>query len=404
MAFEKIKPFVERIASLAGLQENEIALILTPQRVLKAQLHLQGKEYPAYRVQFNDARGPFKGGIRFHPEVDEDEVTALAFWMSLKTAVVNIPLGGGKGGITVNPRNLSKEELKELSTEYVRAFYEYLGSTKDIPAPDVYTTPEIMVWMLEEYEQLIGKKDPGMITGKPIEHGGSYVRDIATALGGVYVLEEAIKKLNITGKKVVIQGFGNAGMTAAELLAREGYSIIAVSDSQGGIYNETGLDVQPLIEVKKNFKTVTNYVDYLGAKKITNEELLEIECDILIPSALGGVLTKENADHVRTKIILELANGPTTEEADKILFSKGITVIPDILANAGGVTVSCFEWQQNNVGERWSEDVVKRKLHETMVLAFDTLWVRKSKYDLRTTAYIYALTKIVEAERKRGRL
>jgi glutamate dehydrogenase/leucine dehydrogenase len=401
MAFEKIKPFVERIASLAGLNDKDIELILTPQQILRAQLKVGNKEYPAYRVQFNNARGPFKGGIRFHPEVDEDEVKALAFWMSLKTAVVNIPLGGGKGGVEVNPRELSKDELKELSEAFVGAFYERLGSTKDIPAPDVYTTPQIMVWMLDEFEKLTGKKDPGMITGKPLEFGGSYVRDIATALGGVYVLEEAVKKLGVMEKRVVVQGFGNAGMTAAELLSQDGYSIIAVSDSQGGIYNENGLNIPELIKVKKESKTVTHYTE---GNKITNEELLELDCDILVPSALGGVITEKNANEIKTKIILELANGPTTEEADKILFSRGITVIPDILANAGGVTVSCFEWQQNNANERWSEDVVKSKLKSTMVIAFDTLWEKKNEYDLRTTAYIHALTKIIEAERKRGRL
>ncbi len=400
MSLSNIKKLLDKISSLENLSEKEVELLNTPQNILKASLEVNGKNYPAYRVQFNNARGPFKGGIRFHPEVDLDEVSSLSFWMSLKTAVVDLPLGGGKGGVTVNPKELSIEEIEELSRAYVRAFHANLGSDKDIPAPDVYTTPQIMVWMLDEFEKITGKKDPGMITGKPIENGGSYVRDIATALGGVYVLEEAIKKVDVE-KRVAIQGFGNAGMTAAKLLHERGFSIVAVSDSKGGIYNENGLNLISVIDAKKNQGSVSKYVAS-GASVITNRELLALDCDILVPSALGEVITRSNVSDVKAKIILELANGPTTPEADEILFSKGVMVIPDILANAGGVTVSCFEWQQNVANERWEEEDIKRKLHSKMVAAFENVWT--TEYDLRTSSYRYAIKSILEAERKRGRL
>lgn len=392
-----ISEFLHKIAQYGHLSEEELTLLAKPQRIVTANLWVNGKMYLAYRVQYNNARGPFKGGIRFHPEVDMEEVESLAFWMSLKTAVVDIPLGGGKGGVVVNPKDLSQEELEELSREYIRAMHPVLGSEKDIPAPDVYTTPQIMSWMRNEYEKIIGKPDPGMITGKPLEEGGSYVRDVATALGGVYVLEEAVKKISV-GKKVVVQGFGNAGMTAAKLLHDKGYTIIAVSDSRGGIHDENGLDINAVIETKKNEGTVTRY----NSTQISNEELLELNCDVLIPSALGGVITKSNASNVKAKIILELANGPTTLAADEILFEKAITVIPDILANAGGVTVSCFEWQQNVANERWEEEDIKQKLHEKMVTGFESIWTTET--DLRTSAYIHAIKKIISAEKERGRL
>ena len=403
MKFTTIISFLEKIGKIANLTEEELKLLKTPQQELKAELNVNGKTYSAYRVQHNNARGPFKGGIRYHPEVDLDEVKALAFWMSLKTAVADIPLGGGKGGITVNPKELSNEELEELSRAFVRAFYEHLGSDKDIPAPDVYTTPQIMVWMLDEYEKLTGKKDSGMITGKPLEHGGSLVRDIATAIGGVYVLEEAVKKLGLEEKTVAIQGFGNAGMNAAKLLAERNYKIVAVSDSKGAVYNSEGLDVNELIRVKTETRSVVNYAN---AEKISNEELLVSNVTILVPSALSGVITSENAENVKSKIILELANGPTTPEADEILHKNNVLVLPDILANAGGVTVSCFEWQQNLADEKWDEETVKTKLKEKMVVAFEKIWsvYADNEHDFRTNTYILAIKKVLEAERLRGRI
>src|SRR3989344_2929424 len=259
MSFSEVTTFLEKIAPLAKLSREEITKLETPDRVLKAELSVNGKKYPAYRVQFNNARGPYKGGIRYHPEDSEDEVKSLSFWMTIKTSVTDLPFGGGKGGVTVDPKRLSKKELEELSRAYVRAFYKYLGPDTDIPAPDVYTTPEIMGWMLDEYQKLTGKKAPAFITGKPLELGGSKVRDIATALGGVYVLEEAVKKTGLKEKKVAIQGFGNAGMNMAKLLAERGYVIIAVSDSKGGIYNANGLDINEVVKVKETKRAVSDY-------------------------------------------------------------------------------------------------------------------------------------------------
>ncbi|HIH12342.1 TPA: Glu/Leu/Phe/Val dehydrogenase [Candidatus Woesearchaeota archaeon] len=403
MTFTEITQFVTRIAPLLNLSSRELKLLQTPDRVLTATLIVNGKKYPAYRAQYNNARGPYKGGIRYHPDVNEDEVTSLAFWMTLKTAVADLPLGGAKGGITVNPKLLSSQELEELSRAYVRAFHQYLGPQQDIPAPDVYTTPEIMGWMLDEYEKLIKHKAPGMITGKPLEQGGSLVRDIATALGGTYVLAEAVQKLNIKEKKVAIQGFGNAGMNMAKLLAGQGYTIVAVSDSQGGIYQASGLDILSIIKIKEKTGTVIKYTE---AEPITNDELLTTDCAILIPSALSHVITKENAGHLKARVVVELANGPTTPEADEILHQRKILVIPDVLANSGGVTVSCFEWMQNNASEQWDEKTIKERLKQKMVSAFTQLWnaYTSHTYDFRTAAYIHAIQKVLDAERKRGRI
>ncbi len=403
MSFANVTTFLKKIAPLANLSKKDIRKLETPDKVLKAELTVNGKKYPAYRVQFNNARGPYKGGIRYHPEVSEDEVTSLAFWMIIKTAVTDLPFGGGKGGVTVDPKKLSKKELEELSRAYVRAFYKNLGPDTDVPAPDVYTTPEIMGWMLDEYQKLIGKKAPAFITGKPLELGGSKVRDIATALGGVYVLEEAVKKTGLKEKKVAIQGFGNAGMNMAQLLAERKYTIVAVSDSKGGIYDPKGLDIKKVIKAKETTGTVT---EYAKATKISNEELLESDCSILIPSALSGVITKEIAPRIKAKIVLELANGPTTPEADEILSTRNVLVLPDILANSGGVTVSYFEWVQNKKNESWSEQEIKKKLQEKMFSAFQQIWKEFSddKKSFRSAAYVLALEKIIAAEKDRKRI
>ncbi|MCX6743782.1 MAG: Glu/Leu/Phe/Val dehydrogenase, partial [Candidatus Parcubacteria bacterium] len=307
MHFQEIINFLDQIQKIGGIDARAIEILKKPQKVLKADLELEGKKYPAFRIQYNNARGPYKGGIRFHPEVNEDEVQALAFWMTIKTAVVDVPFGGGKGGIVVNPKELSQEQLEILSRKYIQAFYKDLGPNIDVPAPDVYTNPQIMAWMLDEYEKLIGQKAPGMITGKPIELGGSLIRDIATGLGGVFVLEEALIKLEITDKSVAIQGFGNAGSNIAKILAEKGYKIIAVSDSKGGIYNKDGLYLEEVIKVKAETDSVS---DYTHAEKITNEDLLALETTILIPSALSRVITEHNANNVKAKVVLELANGP----------------------------------------------------------------------------------------------
>ncbi len=403
MKFTTIIGFLDKIGKIANLNEKELNLLKNAENELQAELEVNGKKYPAYRVQYNSARGPYKGGIRYHPEVDLDEVKALAFWMSLKTAVADVPMGGGKGGITVNPKELSDEEIEELSRKWVQAFYKSIGPTKDIPAPDVYTTPQIMAWMVDEYEKLIGEKAPGMITGKPIEVGGSLVRDIATALGGVYVLEEAVKKIGLNEKTVAIQGFGNAGMNAAKLLVERGFKIVAVSDSKGGILNNEGLNFEELIKVKSETGSVVNVEN---AEKISNSELLELNVAVLVPSALANVITAENAANVKAKVIVELANGPTTPEADEILHSANVLVLPDILANAGGVTVSYFEWVQNNYGYYWDAETVKSRLKEKMVTAFGKVWdgYSKNDYDFRTNTYVLAVKKILAVEKLRGRV
>jgi len=403
MKFTTIIGFLDKIGKIANLNEKELNLLKNAENELQAELEVNGKKYPAYRVQYNSARGPYKGGIRYHPEVDLDEVKALAFWMSLKTAVADVPMGGGKGGITVNPKELSDEEIEELSRKWVQAFYKSIGPTKDIPAPDVYTTPQIMAWMVDEYEKLIGEKAPGMITGKPIEVGGSLVRDIATALGGVYVLEAAVKKIGLNEKTVAIQGFGNAGMNAAKLLVERGFKIVAVSDSKGGILNNEGLNFEELIKVKSETGSVVNVEN---AEKISNSELLELNVAVLVPSALANVITAENAANVKAKVIVELANGPTTPEADEILHSANVLVLPDILANAGGVTVSYFEWVQNNYGYYWDAETVKSRLKEKMVTAFGKVWdgYSKNDYDFRTNTYVLAVKKILAVEKLRGRV
>src|SRR3989344_2010814 len=409
MVFTK---FLEKIALLARLSVKERKLLSTPDHVWKAVLTVNGKKYPAYRIQFNNARGPYKGGVRYHPEVTEEEVTDLAFWMTLKTAVADLPFGGGKGGVEVDPKELSGGELEELSRAYIRAFYKHLGPEVDIPAPDVYTTPQIMAWMRDEYEKLTGKAAPAVITGKPLENGGSKVRDIATALGGVYILEELLRQVSINTKTVAIQGFGNAGYNAAKFLHKQGYVVVAVSDSKGGIYKQEGIVPEKVWEIKEKEGRLGCYDVGTGSsineikkdgscKIISNEDLLELPVDILIPAALGGVITKENAGNVKAKIILELANGPTTAEADEILHKKGILVIPDILANSGGVTVSYFEWVQNLRHESWDEKTVQEKLQKKITDAFRLLWKEFKKKDqsLRTTAYIFAIRKILEAEK-----
>lgn len=352
------------------------------------------KKFQGYRIQYNNDRGPFKGGIRYHPQVDLDKVKALAFWMAMKCAVVNIPYGGGKGGVTVNPKKLSENELENLSRAYIRAIHKHIGPNKDIPAPDVYTTPQIMAWMLDEYEKIRGGHFPGVITGKPIELGGSLGRNYATAIGGAYILKE-IKDM----ESIVIQGFGNAGQNMAQILYGWGYKIIAVSDSSGGTYNEKGLHIGKLIEHKKKTRSVRSF-----AKDLTNSELLELKTDVLVLAALENQVTKENAGRVKAGVIIELANGPTTPEADEILFKKDVTLVPDILANAGGVTVSYFEWVQNSQGYYWKEKEVNEKLKEIMLTAYKDVkeTAKEYKCDYRTAAFILATKRIVKAHELRG--
>jgi len=350
--------------------------------------------FEGYRVQYNNARGPYKGGIRYHQDTNINEVKALAFWMALKCAVVNMPMGGGKGGITVNPKNLSKEELERLSRGWVKLMAPVIGPKVDIPAPDVNTNPEIMNWMSDEYAKITGDKTNAVITGKSIKNGGSEGRGIATALGGVYVFNIIRKKMSLPDScRVVIQGFGNVGSNAAEILSNNGHKVIAISDSRGSIFKEDGLDIKSLIEYKKEKGQVSNFP---GSKNISSEELLTLECDVLMPSALENQITEKNADHIKANLIVELANGPTTPEADDILFKKGIPIVPDILANAGGVTVSTFEWEQNLKGEHWTEEKVFKKLKKIMEEQTEIIYnqAQELKTDLRRSAFIIALERI----------
>jgi len=349
-----------------------------------------------------------KGGIRYHWDVDLDEVRALSTWMTIKNATVDIPLGGGKGGVVCNPKEMSQDELERMTRGFIQKIAPNIGPTRDIPAPDVYTNSKVMGWMVSEYAQIVGKpvnEVRGVVTGKSIEDGGSLGRDIATARGGQFVLREAAKiKLNsITTLKnatVVIQGFGNAGATAATLLYKDGVRIIGISDSKGGIYNKNGFDPIKVMEHKKKNGSVVGYSD---AENITNKELLELDCNVLIPSALGNVITEDNADKIRAGMILELANGPITPGADRILFEKGIVVIPDILANAGGVTVSFFEWEQNNANKYMTADEVDKRLESIMTknagLVFDT--AKKHNVNNRIGAYVLALGRIADIIRKK---
>src|SRR3990167_7184398 len=354
------------------------------------------KIFEGYRVEYNNTLGPYKGGIRYHPDTDINEIKALAFWMTLKCAAAGIPMGGGKGGVTVDPKNLSKGELERLSRGWVRRLADVLGPRKDVPAPDVNTTPEIMAWIADEFEKITGDKTKAVITGKPIEKGGSEGRNTSTAQGAFYVFEIFKKELNLPEKcKVVIQGFGNVGSNAAHIFTEHEHKVIAISDSKGGIYNPNGFDIPKLLEHKKSTGTLSGFP---GSRDITNAELLATECDLLIPAAFENVITEANANKIKAKVILELANGPTTPEADDILFKKNIPVIPDILANSGGVTVSYFEWDQNLKKEHWSEKEVFEKLKLTIEEASKKVFEksRESKTYLRLGAFILALERIGE--------
>ena len=353
--------------------------------------------YEGYRVEHNNARGPYKGGIRYHQDTDINEVKALAFWMALKCAVANIPMGGGKGGITVDPKKLSKKELEALSRGWARGMADILGPKKDVPAPDVNTTGEIMDWINDEYSKITGDTSGAVITGKTLGKGGSEGRGTATAQGGYYVFDVLRTKYNVPeGASIVIQGFGNAGAHAADIFTAGGYKIIATSDSKGGIVKEDGIAPKELEAWKKEHGTLAGFP---GSRTITNAELLELPCDILIPAALESQITFDNASNIKAKFILELANGPITPEADEILYDRGIAVVPDILANSGGVTVSTFEWEQNLKGEHWTEADVMQKLKKIMEEESLVIYEKSvsAKTDLRRAAFIVALERIAKA-------
>jgi glutamate dehydrogenase (NAD(P)+) len=365
------------------------------------------KVFHGFRVQYNDSRGPTKGGLRFHPDETIDTVRALAAWMTWKTAVVDIPLGGGKGGIICNPKEMSETELERLSRAYIRAIGHYIGEETDVPAPDVYTTPQIMAWMMDEYSVMRGYNVPGVITGKPLPLGGSAGRGDATARGGMFTIREAAKLLGIdlAQATVAVQGYGNAGQFAHKLITEMfGSKVVAVSDSRGGIYCADGLDYEEVLAWKNEKGTVATYKCCDDCKKVTNEELLELEVDVLIPAALENQIGDWNAGNVRAKIVAELANGPTTPAADEILHDNGVYVIPDFLCNAGGVTVSYFEQVQNAYDFYWAEDEVRTRLDRKMTAAFHAVHEAAEKYKIhnRMGAYIVSVARVAEAMRLRG--
>lgn len=396
-------------AERLGLDTATHELLRWPQREMVVTFPVQMddgtfKILHGYRVQYNTARGPGKGGIRWHPEETIDTVRALAAWMTWKTAVVDIPLGGAKGGVTCNPKEMSEAEKQRLARAYIRAVAPMLSAARDVPAPDVYTTPQIMAWMMDEYEMLAGEHQPGVITGKPLPLGGSEGRGDATARGGIYVTGEAARTLGIDlqGKTMAIQGFGNAGQYAA-LLGSEilGLKLVAASDSKGGIFNPKGLDPKKVVEYKLRTGSLQ---DFPEADGISNEELLEMDVTVLFPAALENVITASNADKIRCKISCELANGPTTPEADEILHQNKVFVLPDFLANAGGVTVSYFEQVQNNYNFYWPLEEVHQRLKEKMTRAFHGVYqlYLREKVNMRQAAYLVAVARVAEACKLRG--
>ncbi|WP_051271362.1 Glu/Leu/Phe/Val family dehydrogenase [Shimazuella kribbensis] len=390
-----------------GLAQHVIEILKRLMRVLKVTFPVKMdvgsiRVFEGLRFQHNDAMGPTKGGIRFHPDVNEDEVKALSMWMTFKSGVVGLPLGGGKGGVIVDPRTLSKNELEQVSRRFFEAIAQIIGPDKDIPAPDVYTNPQIMGWMMDTYSGLKGSYIPGVITGKPVSIGGSKGRGEATAQGVVFTLMEEMKQLNkpLKNATVAIQGFGNAGRNVAKLLSELGSKVVAISDSKGAVYNQNGIEVDRIMQLKD----AGNILDYGVEYQIGPQKLLELDVDILVPAALENVITLDNANRIKAKIIAEAANGPTLPEADKVLFEKDILVIPDILANAGGVTVSYFEGVQNAMNYYWSEEEVNSKLETIMVDAYHQVSELAKKYqtDLRTAAYIKSIKRVEEAMVARG--
>ena len=422
--FENTIAQMRKAAQLMKLDPHIETHLSHPQRILEVSLpiHMDNgavQIFRGFRIQHNNARGPYKGGIRFHPQVDMEEVKALAMWMTVKCAVVGIPLGGAKGGVVVDPKELSERELEALSRGYIRAVEPIVGPEKDIPAPDVYTNPQIMAWMADEYSMIHGRNRLGVVTGKPLEVGGSEGRGEATSQGGVYVLLEALTGLNMkpSETRVAIQGFGNAGANVAHLLEDQGFKIVGVSDSKGALYCPGGIHPKEAIACKREkghvgecfvagieYNATQSSTEGAACHMVTNEELLELDCDVLVLSALENQVTKNNADKIKAKVILELANGPTTPEADEILKEKGVIVLPDILANAGGVTVSYFELVQNEMNFYWSAEEIQTRLRDIMVNAWHAVEEISKKYHctLREAAFIVALKRLESSMVARG--
>ncbi|AXI09365.1 glutamate dehydrogenase [Oceanobacillus zhaokaii] len=398
-----IKKALEKL----GYPDELYELLKEPLRMMAVRIPVRMddgaiKVFTGYRAQHNDAVGPTKGGIRFHPDVTADEIKALSIWMSLKSGIVDLPYGGAKGGIICDPRQMSFRELEGLSRGYVRAVSQIVGPTKDIPAPDVFTNSQIMAWMMDEYSRMDEYNSPGFITGKPIVLGGSHGRETATAKGVTIVLKEAAKKkgIDVKGARVIVQGFGNAGSYLSKFLHDAGANVVGISDAYGALYDPDGLDIDYLLDRRDSFGTVTK----LFNTTISNKELLERECDIIVPAAVENQITEENAPKIKASIIVEAANGPTTMGATKLLTERGILLVPDVLASAGGVTVSYFEWVQNNQGYYWSEEEIDDKLHEIMIRSFNSIYdlAESRRVDMRLAAYMIGVRKMAEASRFRG--
>mgnify|MGYP003875363035 CR=1 FL=1 len=413
-AMEKINPYqmavkqLERVGKLLELDSWLIEILKRPKREITVTIPVRMddgsiKVFVGYRVHHNDARGPCKGGIRYHPEVTLDEVRALAMWMTWKTSVTGLPLGGGKGGVACNPKEMSLSEIERLTRRYTYAIKEFIGPYIDIPAPDVNTGPQHMAWIVDTYSIFAGYYEPAVVTGKPIELWGSPGRVEATGRGVVINVIEVIKRLNMNPRDVTIaiQGYGNVGYHAAKIANEWGLKVVAVSDSKGGIYNPNGLNPDAVKEHKQKTGSVINFPK---AKNITNEELLELEVDVLIPAAIEGVINEENADRINAKVIVEGANGPTTPEADKVLIEKGVLIVPDIIANAGGVIVSYFEWIQSLSRERWSLEQVYEKLKQRLLTTFNEVYNLSTgkEVSMRDAAYMIAVSRVVKAIRLRG--
>ncbi|MCT6925023.1 MULTISPECIES: Glu/Leu/Phe/Val dehydrogenase [Bacillales] len=405
--FTSTQDVIQEALQKLGYDEAMYELLKEPLRMLEVRIPVKmddgtTKVFTGYRAQHNDAVGPTKGGVRFHPAVTDEEVKALSMWMTLKCGIVDLPYGGGKGGVICDPRQMSMGEIERLSRGYVRAVSQIVGPTKDIPAPDVFTNAQIMAWMMDEYSRMDEFNSPGFITGKPLVLGGSQGRDRATAEGVTIVIKEAAKKrgINIEGARIVIQGFGNAGSFLAKFMSDLGAKVIGISDAYGALHDPNGLDIDYLLDRRDSFGTVTT----LFENTISNKELLELDCDILVPAAIENQITADNAHNVKANIVVEAANGPTTAEATRILTERGILLVPDVLASAGGVTVSYFEWVQNNQGYYWTEEEVQEKLVRKMVEAFDNVYTTamNRNINMRLAAYMVGVRRTAEASRFRG--
>ncbi|MEB2300288.1 Glu/Leu/Phe/Val dehydrogenase [Lysinibacillus xylanilyticus] len=405
--FTSTQEVIQEALNRLGYDEAMYELLKEPLRMLQVRIPVKmddgtTKVFTGYRAQHNDAVGPTKGGVRFHPAVSEEEVKALSMWMTLKCGIVDLPYGGGKGGVICDPRQMSMDEIEKLSRGYVRAVSQIVGPTKDIPAPDVFTNAQIMAWMMDEYSRMDEFNSPGFITGKPLVLGGSQGRDRATAQGVTIVIQEAAKKrgIDIKGARVVIQGFGNAGSFLAKFMHDLGAKVIGISDAYGALHDPEGLDVDYLLDRRDSFGTVTT----LFENTISNKELLELDCDILVPAAIENQITADNAHNVKANIVVEAANGPTTAEATRILTDRGILLVPDVLASAGGVTVSYFEWVQNNQGYYWTEEEVEERLYKKMVDAFENVYTTATtrNINMRLAAYMVGVRRTAEASRFRG--